>query len=207
MTLGELYGHPLPGADAGRCYVCGAMTEHGWREAPSGTFTAWALCYSGTVQCEHCRSLLKNNRFRFYSWVLTPDGLQVRGKEDKTLVWRTLQNPPQGMWAIYQTTGGQKQGWIGIAQAVNESRATYRVGVDWLDRPVLMTLLYVQDHAPVIDSLRAEKIAPDSLRSGSWSMLDYRRAMDAKLEAEYRIAVQQAGKPEWEVLVNAHSIG
>ena len=60
------------------------------------------------------------------------------------------------------------------------------------------------DHAPVIDGLRGVEVTKDSLRSGSWSMRDYRRAQEADMETEYGIACHEAGKPEWEVMVNAH---
>ena len=207
MTTGELYGKPLPSTDKGTCYICGQATEHGWREAPSGKFTAWAQCFAGDVHCEHCRSLLKDNRFRFYCWVLTPGGLEVKDKEHRGLLWDTLQDPPRGPWALYQTRSGQKQGWIPAAAAVNESRTTFRVATDWLDKPIMMRLGYVQEHAPVIDRLRAVEVTLDSLRSGSWSMLDYKRAAEANLEADYNVAYKQAGKPEWEVMVNAHHAG
>ena len=207
MTLGELYGQSIPGVSTGTCYVCGRKTDVGWHEPPSSNFTAWSSCYGGDVHCEHCRALLKDNRFRFHSWVLTPGHLVVRDKQNRGLLWRMLQDPPNGLWAMYQTNSGQKQGWIATANAVNESRTTYRVAVDWLDKPVLVTMQYVQDHAGVIERLRAAKVTLDSLRSGSWSMLDYRRALDAGIESDYRTAVQQAGKPEWEVMVNAHHAG
>jgi hypothetical protein len=205
MTLGELLNQPQPGTDAGTCYICGRETEHGYREPPSSSFTAFSSCYAGDVHCEYCRSVLKDRHCRFYSWVLTPDGLRLRDASDRGLLWRTLQDPPAGPWAAYQTNSGQKQGWIGIADGVNESRTTYRVAVDWLDNAVLVSQGYVQEHAPVIDALRSVQVTLDSLRSGSWSMLDYRRALDAGLEQQYLTAYRQAGNPQWEVMVNAHS--
>jgi len=204
MTLGELYNKPTPGTAPGTCYICGRETQVGWAEAPSGTFTAWAQCYGGTVHCEFCRALLKERPFRLYSWVLTPGRQQIADKEHRAVIWETLCNPPEGPWAAYQTVGGQKQGWLTVANAVNEGRMTYRVAVDWLDKPVLLQSAYVADHAPVIEGLRDAEVTKDSLRSGSWSMRDYRRAREAELDAEYDIACHEAGKPEWEVLVNAH---
>jgi hypothetical protein len=204
MTLGELYNKPTPGTAPGTCYICGRETERGWAGPPSDAFTAQSQCFGGAVHCEWCRSLLKDNRFRFYSWLLLPGEVQVADKEHRDLLWSTLLNPPEGPWGLYQTQGGQKQGWISVANCVNASSKAYRVAVDWLDKPVYLQAAYVADHAPVIDGLRGVEVTKDSLRSGSWSMRDYRRAQEADMETEYDIACHEAGNPQWEVLVNAH---
>lgn len=204
MTVGELYGRATPGTDAVQCYLCGRETEVGWAGAPSSAFTAWSGCLGGNGHCEFCRTLLKERQFRFYSWVLTPGRVQIADKEHRSVIWDTLLDPPEGMWAIYQTVGGQKQGWVPIASGVNEGRLTYWAAVDWLDRPVMMQLAYVVERAPVIDALRGAEVTKTSLCSGSWSVRDWNRAEGAGLQNEYQTAVTEAGKPEWEVLVNAH---
>ncbi|MEN6546040.1 MAG: hypothetical protein ABFE07_08375 [Armatimonadia bacterium] len=204
MTLGELYNHPLPGTDAGTCYLCGRETAQGWAGPPSDAFTAWSSCGAGAVHCEFCRPLLKTNTFRFYSWLVLPGEQHLANAEGRGLLWRTLLNPPEGPWALYQTNAGQKQGWLGLAQAVNESRTTYRIAVDWLDSPIMMQAAYVAANAPVIDALRGAEVTKDSLKSGQWSMRDYQRAAGADLHGAYAQAYTQAGNPQWEVLVNAH---
>jgi hypothetical protein len=206
MRLCELHGLVEPGQDAGTCYVCGATTETGWRGAPSGKFTAFSSCFAGDVVCEGCQVLLKDRRFRVYSWVMSRAWVAFADKEHRSAIWSALLDPPAPPWAMYQTQAGQKQGWLSIAACVNESRNAYRVAVDWLDRAVLMDARWVSGVAPVVAALREAKVTKDSLRSGSWSMRDYRRALEADLMDEYRKAYKLAGDPRWEVLVNAHYV-
>ncbi len=204
MTLGELYGKTEPGSDEGTCYICGMQTKHGWAEPPSGKFTDFSGCYGGTVHCEHCRVMLKTPAFRQSSWLMTRDGMCLGSKDNRQFLWDALVSPPEGPWMLYQTLGFKKQGWLSVASAVNESRTIYRVAVDWLNAAVTLRADYVAQYAPLIEALRAVKVTKDSLRSGHWTMLDYNRATDAGLEAEYMAAVRQGHNPEWEVLVNAH---
>lgn len=205
MTLGELYGQTEPGNADGTCYICGAQTEHGWAEPPSGKFTDFSGCYGGTVHCERCRVILKDPHFRQASWLMTRDGMRLGSKDNRQFLWDALVSPPDGPWAIYQTVSFKKQGWLSIASAVNESRQTYRIATDWLGSAITIRANYVARYAPVITALRDAQVTKASLCSGQWTMLDYNRAMGAGLEAEYMTAVRYANAPDWVVMVNAHS--
>lgn len=205
MTLPELLRLAEPGTDAGTCYICGRTTETGWRGGPSDSFTAWAGCYAGEVTCEGCHALLKDARYRRYTWLATPGELRIADAGRRGWVWPTVCDPPEPPFAMYLTTGGQKQGWISLVNYVSESRESYYIGTDWTERPVPMQWAWVADHAEVVTALRALKV-PRGVVAGSevWSVSHLRRVTDAGLREHYDTARRLAGDPRWEVMVYAH---
>lgn len=206
MKLHELLIMSEPGTEAGTCYLCGCDTDVGWREVPSDSFTAWASCYGGDVQCPGCHAMLKDKRFRMYTWLATPANLMIADAGNRAWVWRTLCSPPEPPFALYITQGGQKQGWIGLVNYVSESRQSFAVGTDWTDRPVNLRLAWITERAAMLDRLRGHKI-PKAVISGGvvWSMSHLRRLDDDGLLDDYETARALAGDPRWEVMVHAHS--
>jgi len=204
MTLGELAGIPMRGQDSVLCYVCGARDDEGWATKPSENFTAWSSCFEGNGICSHCYGLLKTNCVRTRSWLLTQDGFVFQLPETARVLWNALLARPDGPWALYQTVGHQKHGWLSIANAVNESQRYWRVAVDWLDCAVSFTAAYVDEFAVVVRDLRQAGVRKDSLITGHWSVHDHMRAENAGLADQYHVAVTQAGNAPWEVLVNAY---
>lgn len=206
VLLGDLYPEELPGADAGTCYVCGRVTDRGWREAPSDNFTAWSQIYLGDVMCQRCRPLFKDRQIRMRSWILSASGgLELQTKDNPGMIWRYLVDPPDPPYAIYVTAGGQKQGWISLGRYVSTSRASYWIGTDWLDRPIRMSPAWVRERGELIARLRERKTLKQVLMDGQFSSGAYERAMREGWEADIEEVRALVGDPRWEVAVRAHT--
>ncbi len=207
MLLTELLQLHEPGPDSGMCYICGTQTESGWAQAPSEAFTAWASVYGGNVMCPACRPLVKRGEFRHRSWLATQAGVEFTEKGKREFIWQALLSPPEPPFAIYLTRAGQKQGALGLLRYVSESQERYWVGVEWLDRPVLMEREVAIAHAELVEKLRARKLPKAVLLSGQYGANHYKRALEEDWIEDLDEARRWVGNPQWEVIIHAHVDG
>lgn len=202
--LPDLVGMREDGTDRGRCYVCSHETEHGWAEAPSDNFTAWAQIYPGTVMCEGCRPIFKDRRFRQRSWVAAGGSVAFSDKESPTMLWDVLCEPPEPPFAIYLTAGGQKQGWISLGRYPSRSRDRYWVGTDWGDKPVYLERSWVLEQSDLLGRMRERKTPKTVLLDGQFSSGAWERSMREGWQADIEAVLARVGDPRWEVVVRAH---
>lgn len=199
---------PLPGQDAGTCYICGEDTDSGHAGPPSDRFTAWAACTAGAVVCGYCWAMLKDQRFRSRSWVATLEG--VNFELSRADLRRALVEPPEPPFAVYVTFGGKKQGWLSLMRRVSTSRRWYWIGTDIWDFPVPADVTAVRRFTDLVDELRSRDV-PRWLLQADPSVLPRnhrlvhlktieRAAREGWLE-RLEIARRERGNPLWEVVV------
>jgi len=182
--------------------VCGLPSEEGFREAPSGNFTAWAQCFAGDVMCPPCRAMLKDRRLRARSWLATPRGLLFRTPEGKEAFFEALLAEEARPAACYVTRGGQRQGYLSIVWRISLTPGSLWVGTDWLDGPVLLSQAWAREVAPLVLALRKRGASKRELLEGAGPWL-WERALAEGWDDELRQAERLTGDPRWEVIVVA----
>jgi len=196
---------PFPGSTPGICYLCGLATEEGYGEKPSGNFTAWAQCYHGTVLCPECYAALKTPALRRSSWIAIPEQIiYLRDiDEPRALLRQVFIEPPDRPYAIYLTRGGQKQGWLSLLRYVNQGAQHFWVGVDWRDRPILLSPEYAVWALGLLGQLRPKISKAKLWGEEEYGVADYAYASEAGLLDVLECAVKQRGDPRWEVMIYA----
>ena len=203
MILSRLINQPMPGADAGRCALCGEHTEHGLARLFSKDFTAYAYIYGGNVVCQYCAGMLLHKPFRTRSWIATTGGVEYIESGDGRLKLReALLHPPEPPFAIYISRNHQRQGWLTLMRRVSLSRDRFYVGNDWLDSPAYI----VRDQFVLLlseaEAMLARKV-PRSvlLRESEPSVQLVKRAVQERWMGQLQRAMERAGDPAWEVAV------
>jgi hypothetical protein len=192
---------PLPGRTAGRCFVCGRLTEQGHAEAPSDTFLAWSEIGDGTVHCERCWAVMKDRRYRTQSWVATRAGVEFHpGAAGRSAMRTAILAPPEPPFVVHLTRRGQKQSWLSIVHHVNLSRQFFWVGTDWAGA-VLLSCDWVTEHLPLLERLRERKVSKTQLQSGVLSPGIWLRAIAEGWVEDAKLAERLAGDRRWEVLI------
>jgi hypothetical protein len=183
--------------------LCG-NTCIGHAVKPSENFTAWAQCYHGTVLCPECHAALKTPELRRSSWLLTQERIiYLQQEQPRALLREFLSAPPAVPFAVYLTRGGQKQGWLALMRYVNWSAMSFWVGMDWRDKPALLTTDYVVWSLRALVRLRQRLSRAKLLGEEEVTVSDYAWLEANNLLDHWHVVRQQRGDPRWEVMVYA----
>lgn len=189
--------NPPHGTKKGQCCVCGAITDKGFRAEFSNNFTGYSYLTHGDCLCPHCYAFFKDQNFRRKSWIATSHTVSFLTRTECRDV---ILNPPEPPFYLYITQTGQRQGWLSALKHISYSRDNFFIVTDWVG-----FFIANRDTAEQMDrlitALREKKVSKTALKTGEYSMHQYRLA----IQEGYSLLIEQAKRyvkdPLWEVMV------
>lgn len=199
LAISHICAQPVYGDKQGKCVLCGIETTAGNEINFSDNFTGYSyLCY-GDVLCEYCYGFVKNQQFRYHSWIASKGDIKFLQRNE---CLDYIINPPDPPFAFYITLTNKKQGWLEYyRQAVNYSKNRYVLLTDFAG-VVFVELEEAKKMNDIVVFLREKKMPKAQLLQGEFSISLYKKAIEEGWEEYIVEARKNTKKPLWEVIVN-----
>lgn len=172
-----------------KCAVCG-LNEGLYDIEFSDNFVSYSEIFNGGKVCEKCYSLLKDQKYRRSSWIMTQDGVKTL---DKSEILDMIVNAPEGS-LIYVKSRGQKLAFLKALRHRSSRKYVVLCGEDegmvLISREKLRELV---DKARKAMSLGLRK--KDLLEGCSTKMWAHREVCEYIEKAR--------GDPSWRIIVRA----
>jgi len=198
MTVTEFcIKEPERGSKQGVCCICGKETKEGHKVPFSDNFTGYSFLIHGDCACPYCWTFFKTQDFRRRSWVATAKEVRFLKRNE---VREVMLEPPEPPFFIYVTQSGQRQGWLSALRYISYSRERFFISTDWVGHFMVDRQLAKQMDN-LIWLLRDKKISKTALRTGQYSMKQYRLAIEGGWQDLIEEARRYVKNPLWEVMV------
>jgi len=190
--------NPELGEVSGHCVFCGGETKrgHNIKKTISNSFTAFYQLGAGACVCEFCYSFLKEQTFRRKSWIVVENRVEFLKRAeilDKLLLDKVLK-------FIYVTKTGQRQGWVGVLNMINQSRGKVFICTDWIGH-FIVSKAKLRELSNIAKELRQAGISKSTLLSGKPSIHEMAKILDKKLEDKFNKIKKFVNTQEWEIIV------
>lgn len=187
---------PISGNIEGECCVCGVNTNEGHKKPFSNNFVGFSFLTLGDCVCPWCYAFFKEQSFRRKSWIATAETVVYLKRVD---CLQYILTPPEPPFFIYITQSGQRQGWIDALRIVNYNRDNFYISTDWTGC-FCASKDKIRVYYEIISILRSLKISKTAIRTGEYTMFQYKQILQQKYEKLLQEARKYVGEPLWEVM-------
>lgn len=188
---------PKPGQKTGVCCVCGKNTDNGYDIPFSDNFTGYSFLTHGDCACPHCYTFFKTPEFRRYSWVATTDEVRFLKRSE---IGNIILNPPKPPFFLYITQTGQRQGWLSAFKFISYSEERFFIATDWVGT-IFADINNIRNMYKLIRVLREMKVSKTALRTGEYTMFQYRDAIEKGYDNLIDDTKKHIKDPLWEVMI------
>lgn len=207
MNLGTLlisHVENLKGKKEGVCVLCGNKGK-GFEinKVVSGNFTAWEFLNAGTIFCETCASVYKDQKLRRKSWIANENQI-IFFKNDEAEKY--LFNPLEPPFYLHIAKKGQKQTWIAMFNVPALNKDNYMFTYENFNYGIYFEKKKAKEFLNIIKFLLLKKVTKAELYQGNFKAKTWEKAIKEKYDDKLFLAKEHSQNPLWMVMVDVARI-